>query len=201
MKESSALTQYRIVKGQEILPYKEAVADVGLAVFREYPYFFEGTVSEYLDYLLMGANSKHSLFVIAEQDNQVIGVIWGVPVVDYTLDMIHMFSTHGIEPSKLFYLSGLTVLRDYRGRDVGYILYRKFENEVKKQGIYPLLTYCEVIQSSDRASPIDYVGLDSYASRIGFVKHPELMCYWSWREVDSLQIKEHPMVFWIKNLY
>ena len=102
---------------------------------------------------------------------------------------------------KIFYLGEIVLLREYRGQGVGATLYEMFEQFVKKNTQYAHIALCEVIpKKNDPRQATGYFCLDKFWSKRGFVKQPELIAQFSWKEVGSNHESSHPMVFWMKTL-
>ncbi len=85
-------------------------------------------------------------------------------------------------------------------REYPYLYDGNLEYEKKYLKQY-LITFCEVVSpKNDPRRPPDYFCLDEFWTRRGFVKIPDLVTQFSWKEIDSEDEFYHPMVFWSKKL-
>lgn len=189
-----------VLKNHEIITYFDKISKVGLQVLREYPYFFEGTFSDYIPYLKLCSDSKYGLAILAELNGEIIGILWGTSISDYTEDLVELFINKEINPVTTFYIAGFSLLPEYRKKGIGYNLYKKFESQIIEFGEHIRIAYCEVIQSPHAVKPNNYTIIDPHAEKAGFVKYKELECHWSWKEIGEDKESEHSLVFWVKEL-
>jgi hypothetical protein len=65
--------------GAEVEPWLHAVAALRIAVFREWPYLYDGDLDYEARYLATYAASAASLFVLAFEHDKVVGASTGIP--------------------------------------------------------------------------------------------------------------------------
>ena len=61
------------LSGAALLPHLDDVAKLRIAVFRDWPYLYEGDVGYERDYLAAYAQSPNSVVVLARDGDQVVG--------------------------------------------------------------------------------------------------------------------------------
>src|SRR6218665_1977914 len=93
----------RLFRGPEITPWLDDVARPRVAVFRDWPYLYEGDLDFERDYLDAYARSAESVFVLAMEAGQVIGASTGLPLVDDTAAFRQPFLESDIDPEDVFY--------------------------------------------------------------------------------------------------
>lgn len=183
---------------------EEAILDLAalrIAVFREYPYLYDGTVEYELEYLRTYVETPKSLLAAVYDGPAMVGATTACPLSDEVESFRKPFETAGMDVEKIFYFAESVLLPAYRGRG----LYREFfavrEARARETGDFDLTTFCGVERPPDHpAKPEGYVPLDARWTRLGYQKRPDLRTVFSWREIGEDRDSEKPMVFWTKEL-
>ncbi len=192
---------YSILQEEEFYACSHELATLRINVFREYPYLYEGNLEYEKNYLSQYLSTKNSVLVIAKDKERIIGAITGIPLNETFSDCRNFFIENKIPMEGRFYLGEITLLKEYRGQGIGARLYEVFEEFVRSNERYQEIVLCEVATSKDdprRTS--DYFCLDSFWAKRGYVKNPDWVTQFSWKELDSEKEFYHPMVFWTKKL-
>ncbi len=193
--------QITVLKGSEIIPYIPQLAHLRITIFHEYPYLYEGNLSYEEEYLRMYSQSQNSMLVIAQDHDQVIGAITGVPIADSMEEITDLFREKKMPTDGVYYLGEIVLLKEYRKKNLGYAMYKEFEKAVKSFKAYNKLALCEIDRSgTNLKKPDDYTSLDSFWTRQGFIKHPNLVAHFTYMEIGEEEETLHPMVFWSKEL-
>lgn len=199
MKQKSS-AKIKLLRGREIIPYIHKIAQLRIAIFREYPYLYEGDMSYEERYLLMYSRTEGAILVIAEDNDEVVGAITGLPLTESMKEIKSLFIEKNIPAGGIFYLGEIIFLPEYRSKNIGYMMYQQFEKAVKEMEFYEKIALCEVVRTENNLTkPLDYKSLNSFWHRQGYVKNPDLVVDFSWKEIGAVEETKHPMVFWIKN--
>lgn len=189
------------VSGGDINAYLPELARLRIRVFREYPYLYEGSVAYEEKYLKTYANVPESVMVLVWSDDRVVGASSGLPLEVEPPEVIEPLMAHGHDPRRIFYYGESVLLPDYRGRGLGKRFFEEREAHARGLARFDIACFCAVERPVDHPRrPADYVPLDAFWNRCGFVKHPELRTTFSWRERDEDAETPKPMVFWLKRL-
>ncbi|MEC7838747.1 MAG: GNAT family N-acetyltransferase [Chlamydiota bacterium] len=197
--ESKYSTIIKLLRGREIIQYIHKVATLRIAIFREYPYLYQGDISYEERYLRMYSRTKNAILVIAENDNEVVGAITGLPLAESMQEIKDLFVKKNIPAERIFYLGEIILLPEYRNKNIGFMMYQQFEKAVNEMQLYKKIALCEVVrEEKDLRKPQGYKSLDSFWNRQGYEKHKDLVAEFSWQEIEADVETMHPMVFWIK---
>ncbi len=189
------------LSGQAIAPYLEDLARLRIAVFREYPYLYEGSLAYEQRYLTTYAASPESLFVLALEDGRVIGAATGIPMADETAEFKQPFLDQGWEPEAIFYFGESVLLPHYRGQGLGVRFFAEREAYARRLGRFRWCCFCAVERPADHPlRPADYVPLNSFWARRGYSHQPDLRTEYRWREIGEATESAKPMSFWLKEL-
>ena len=200
---TSHMTEPRIecFTGGTIEPYLQAVAQLRIEVFREYPYLYDGTLAYETNYLKTYTEAPEGLFVLVFDGSDVVGASTGVPL-DQGEDAFQApFHADGYDPARVFYCGESVLRRDYRGRGLGVRFFEEREGYARALGRFDYTAFCAVERPEAHPQrPAGYAPLDAFWQRRGYVKHPELKTTFRWRDLDEAHESPKPMVFWLKPL-
>ncbi|MFZ5757473.1 MAG: GNAT family N-acetyltransferase [Pseudomonadota bacterium] len=190
----------RAVCGPDIAPYIDDLAALRIEVFRSFPYLYDGTREYEKQYIGKYAQSPESLFVLAFDGNEVVGVSTGVPMRDETAEFKAPFLAAGYNPERIFYF-GESVLREvYRGRGLGVRFFEERERYAMQLGRFEYTAFCAVERPADHPlRPAGYVPLDRFWINRGYRKHPEFQSVYRWKDIDQPGTTDHIMTFWMKH--
>jgi GNAT superfamily N-acetyltransferase len=189
------------LSGSRINDYLPELARLRITVFREFPYLYEGSTAYEEKYLKTYVDAPDSVMVLVWDGNTVVGASSGLPLTAETPAVIRPFIEHGYDPGRLFYYGESVLLREYRGRGLGKRFFEEREAHACSLNRFDILCFCAVERPVNHPRrPPDYVPLDAFWNRRGFVKHPELHTTFSWQDLDENVESPKPMVFWLKHL-
>ena len=191
----------RRLSGGDIDAFLPELARLRIRVFREYPYLYEGSAAYEEKYLKTYANVPESVMVLVWDGGRVVGASSGLPLEVETPETIAPFITRGYDPKRIFYYGESVLLPEYRGRGLGKRFFEEREAHARGLARFDIACFCAVERPADHPRrPADYLPLDAFWNRRGFVEHPELRAFFSWRELDEARESPKPMIFWLKRL-
>jgi GNAT superfamily N-acetyltransferase len=201
MKKRAQSVQIEVYRGSEIHPHIDEFAALRLSTFREYPYLYEGDIENERNYLKLYSGSQNSLLLLAKDGGKVIGAISGIPLKETSKVYWGVFSENSISLDDIYYLGELILLKEYRSGGIGTRLYDHFEKLIREKKIYTTIAFAELAESGDDPQkPEDYISLEEFWGKRGFVKHPELAASFSWKQTGKDQKTRHALVFSTKML-
>lgn len=187
--------------GSEIHPYREALAGLRIRVFRDFPYLYDGDPDYERRYLQTYAESPQSLFVLALDEQAVVGCATGVPMRHETDEFRQPFIKAGYDPEAVFYFGESVLLPEYRGQGVGVRFFQEREAYARQLEGVRDCCFCAVERPSDHPRrPPHYLPLDEFWIRRGYRKVPELTTEYRWKDLDEAEESPKPMTFWLKSL-
>jgi GNAT superfamily N-acetyltransferase len=90
--------------------------------------------------------------------------------------------------------------RAYRGRGIGNAFFREREAQARAHG-FATAAFCAVVRPEDHPRrPPGYRPLDGLWAKHGFVRRPDIVTTFHWRDLDEAGESAKPMVFWTKEL-
>ncbi|UNK39219.1 GNAT family N-acetyltransferase [Shinella sp. H4-D48] len=191
--------QIKIVHGDAVTPYIADLARLRIAVFRAFPYLYEGSEDYEASYLATYAKSPESLFVLALDEDRIVGASTGVPMTDASGEFKAPFIDAGIDPQTVFYFGESVLLDSYRGRGLGVRFFEEREAYAGRFDRFDWCAFCAVERPAGHPlRPAGYVPLDAFWGKRGYKKRADLRAMLSWQDIGEGEETEKPMTFWLK---
>jgi len=203
------MDEFRIrrVTGPDLAGYIPALARLRIAVFRDYPYLYDGDPDYEARYLADYATARGSVVVLALDGERVVGAATGKPLAVEKAAVQAPFLAAGHDPAQVFYHGESVLLPDYRGHGLGVRFFAEREAHARElaadpaSGFGPLrwFAFCAVARDpDDPRRPPDHVPLDAFWHKRGYVRHDELRTEFTWKELGAERETAQTMVFWLK---
>lgn len=191
-----------LVRGADIEPHLAALARLRIEVFREYPYLYEGSLEYEAHYLRSYASAARGTLVIARDGSELVGAATALPLLEHAdaAELAPTLASAGYAPEHTYYFGESVLRRAYRRRGIGHAFFDAREAAAREHG-FALATFCAVERPTDHpARPLDYVPHDAFWTRRGYVRRPDLVARFAWRDIGAPHENEKAMVFWLKEL-
>ncbi|HEY8158367.1 MAG TPA: GNAT family N-acetyltransferase [Methylobacter sp.] len=178
------------------------LARLRIQVFRDFPYLYDGNIEYEKKYLQTYINCPESVIVIAFDGDKVVGASTAIPMKYETDELKKPFIEHGYNLDEVFYCSESVLDKNYRGLGIGVRFFEEREAHAEHLGGFKYICFCCVERPADHPRrPADYVPLDQFWIKRGYVKHPELHTTYVWKDLDDVDETPKPMTFWLKHEY
>lgn len=187
-----------ILKGRRIADYLHELARLRTAVFREYPYLYDGSEAYERQYLQRYADCPDALVVLVLDRDRAVGCSTALPLVAADAEFRAPFERHGPDPEQVFYFGESVLLPDWRGRGLGHRFFDLREAHAATLGL-PVTAFCAVDRAADDPRrPPQYRPLDAFWRKRGYRRCPELQAHFRWKEIDGADEIDHRLTFWLK---
>lgn len=178
----------------------DALANLRMRVFSEYPYLYDGDLSYERDYLRPYVDGRDALVVGAWDGGELVGASTGTPMEDHSGELGEAFAKSGIDLGRVFYCGESVLLPQYRGRGVGHRFFDLREERARCLD-RDHVAFCSVIRPQDHpARPEDYRSLEPFWTRRGYAKMPGVEARFAWKDHGDDMESEKPLQFWIRRL-
>jgi hypothetical protein len=175
------------------------LAALRMAVFRDYPYLYDGTVEYEKAYLQTYVNAEQSFLFAVYDGPRMVGATTCIPLADETEDVKKSFRDAGYPLENVFYFGESILLPAYRGLGLGHRFFDEREAHVVGLGGYNLMCFCAVDRPPDHPlQPADYQPLDGFWTKRGYRKNPALQSSFFWQDIGAPATTGKKMIFWVK---
>ncbi len=177
------------------------LAKLRIQVFRDFPYLYDGNMDYEMEYLQTYLNAPQSIVVVAFDGDKVAGASTALPMAAETDNIKRPWIERGYDVGKIFYFGESVLLKEYRGQGIGVAFFEHREQWARQCGGFELMTFCGVLRPENHPlKPENYVPLDAFWAKRGFVKTADMVCHIAWKDVDEAEETEKPLHFWMKRL-
>jgi GNAT superfamily N-acetyltransferase len=190
----------RTLTGEALADALPQVAALRIAVFRDWPYLYDGDLAYEERYLQSYRESRRALVVGAWDGAQLVGASTATPLADHADDFAAAFDGSGIDISKVYYCAESVLLPDYRGQGAGHAFFDLREAHARRLG-YEMSCFCAVTRPADHpARPATYRPLDDFWTARGYARLPGVTARFSWKDIGEAAQTAKPMQFWMRRL-
>ena len=176
------------------------LAELRIAVFRDWPYLYDGDAAYEADYLRAYAESPGALVVGAFDGPRLVGAATAAPMEDHAAAFAEPFRARGFDPSDILYCGESVLLPAWRGRGIGHAFFDAREAHARALG-RRLACFCAVIRApDDPRQPPDHRPLDGFWLKRGYTPAEGLVASLDWREVGAAEQTAHTMRLWLRDL-
>ncbi len=198
------MTQGVVVRragGADIGPWLDDVARLRIAVFRDWPYLYDGDLVYEREYLDAYAQSPGSVFVLALAGERVVGAATGLPLADDSEAFQRPWRDAGRSVNEVFYFGESVLLPEYRGQGIGHRFFDEREAHARALGRFRTTAFCAVDRDAqDPRRPEGHRGNEAFWGKRGYVRQPGLTVRLAWQELAEPAPSEKPLTFWTRAL-
>jgi GNAT superfamily N-acetyltransferase len=191
----------RRVGGADLGPWLEDVARLRIAVFRDWPYLYDGDPAYEREYLAAYAKSVDSLFVLAFDGDRVVGASTGLPLADDSDEFRKPWLDAGRSVDEVFYFGESVLLPEYRGQGIGHRFFDEREAHARSLHRFRCTAFCAVDRAEgDPRRPAGHRGNEVFWGKRGYVRQPGLTVRLAWPEPGEPAPTEKSLTFWTRPL-
>ncbi len=193
------MVQVRALTGAALEAALDDVARLRIAVFRDWPYLYDGDLDYERGYLRAYA-SPGAVVIGAFDGARLVGASTGAPMADHAEDFARAFADRPEPLSQIFYCAESVLLPDYRGRGLGHAFFDAREDHARQLG-HRYSAFCSVIRPADHpARPAGYRPLDAFWSARGYAPLPGVIAHFRWKDIGQTEQTDHALQFWMRPL-
>lgn len=188
--------------GTQIVPALDDVARLRIAVFADYPYLYDGSLSYERDYLSALAEADRAVLVVArDETGAVVGASTGMPLALEHEAFKAPWRDRPPGVDQVFYFAESVLDPAWRGHGVGHRFFDEREAHAHSFGDYTHACFCAVVRPPDHpAKPAGYRPLDDFWRKRGYHPVEGAVAHYAWRDRGDAHDTEKPLQFWMKPL-
>lgn len=193
---------FQTFSGRHMETVFPALATLRIAVFRHFPYLYEGNIDYERTYLETYFNAPDALLFAVFDGATMVGATTCIPLRDETTEVKAPFLQAGFDLNQIFYFGESVLLPAYRGHGLGHRFFDVREAHARSFAECTTTCFCAVQRPIDHAlRPADYQPLDAFWQKRGYRREPALQSTFEWPDVGETVATSKQMVYWTKALY
>lgn len=191
--------RFETLRGATLRAWLPRLAGLRIAVFRDWPYLYDGDAAYEESYLAAYAESPGAAVVAAIEGERAVGCATCQPMAEATARVREAFRARGMDPARWCYFGESVLLREYRGRGAGVRFFEQREAHARDLGLQAA-AFCAVTRNdNDPRRPADYMPLDGFWQRRGYARRADISVVFDWKEVGDDRESPHALGFWVKD--
>lgn len=190
---------FRTHVGPEVGAVLDDLARLRIAVFRDWPYLYDGDLAYERRYLDLYTNPR-AIVVGAYDGDRMVGAATGMPVTDHDDDFGAALDGIGVALTNIFYCAESVLLPGCRGQGAGHAFFDAREDHARALGLSHS-AFCAVQRPADHpARPAEYRPLDPFWRKRGYLPVEGAIARFAWTDIGQDAETEKPLQFWMKRL-
>ena len=190
----------RSLTGAALDAVLDDVAGLRIAVFRDWPYLYDGDPDYERRYIATYRENPDAIVIGAFDGDRLVGAATGTSMEDHAAEFGAAFADAGVVLADLFYCAESVLLPDYRGRGLGHAFFDAREDHARRLG-RANSAFCRVVRPLDHPRrPAGYRPLDPFWRKRGYAPLEGVMAHYSWKDIGETDETAKPMQFWTKAL-
>lgn len=194
------MIEVRALQGAELEAALDDVAALRIAVFRDWPYLYDGTLDYERQYLATYRDTPGALLVGAFDLGRLVGASTSTPMEDHAAEFAAPFRALGIPLTDILYGAESVLLPAYRGQGIGHRFFDLREDHARRMG-RGHVAFCSVVRPGDHPmKPANARTNDAFWRGRGYAPLPGVVAEFSWRDVGDTAETKKPLQFWMRRL-
>ncbi len=176
------------------------LARLRIAVFRDWPYLYDGDLDYERRYVAAYRDSPGAILVGAFDGVRLVGAATGTPMEDHAAEFAAPLAALDVPLARIFYCAESVLLPDYRGQGAGHAFFDHREAHGRALGRTHSV-FCAVARPADHPlRPAGYRPLDPFWRARGYAPLHGAFARFSWKDTDRPDATEKLLQVWSKLL-
>jgi GNAT superfamily N-acetyltransferase len=189
----------RALTGRDLDAHLDGLAALRIAVFRDWPYLYDGDMAYERRYLQTYRDSPGAILVGAFDGDRLVGAATGTPMEDHP-DFAPALAGTGLAPAGVFYCAESVLLPAWRGRGLGHRFFDAREAHARALGRRHVV-FCAVLRPDDHPlRPPAARSNDAFWRGRGYAPLPGAVVRYAWRDIGAVAETDKPMQLWHRRL-
>lgn len=183
--------------GFEIAELIPQLGPLRIAVFRDFPYLYEGSLEYEQKYLQIYTRNPLSIVFCVFDGEELVGATTGMPLIAESKGIQQPFLDRGLNVDEIFYFGESILLPAYRRQGIGHLFFDVREKHALENG-FKVTAFCSVVRPEDHPlRPADYRPNNDFWKKRGYIEQ-DYCCKMSWLDRNETEETEKELLFWTK---
>lgn len=190
----------RALRGAALEAALDDVARLRIAVFRDWPYLYDGSLDYEREYLATYRDSPGALLVGAFFGEVLVGASTSTPMEDHAGEFAAPMQGRGVALERILYGAESVLLPEYRGKGIGHRFFDLREDHARALG-RTHVAFCSVMRPADHPlRPATYRTNDAFWQGRGYAPVPGAVAEFSWKDLGQEGETVKPLQFWMREI-
>lgn len=192
--------ELRVLTGDALVRALPDVAALRMAVFRDWPYLYDGDLAYEEAYLAPYLTTDGAVLIGAYDSDRLVGASTAMPLLSHADGFASAFAGSGWDPAQIFYCAESVQLPVYRGQGAGHRFFDLREHAARVQG-FAISAFCAVLRPADHpARPKDHRSLDAFWYARGYTPAVGVVAEFAWKDIGDDTETCKRLQFWARRL-
>lgn len=188
----------RALSGAELEAALDGVAALRIAVFRDWPYLYDGSLDYERQYLQTYRDSPGALLVAAFHEGRLVGASTSTPMEDHAEAFAGPLARIGLPVNSILYGAESVLLPAYRGQGLGHQFIDLREAHARRLG-RTHVAFCSVKRDETHPMrPAYFRTNDAFWLGRGYAPLEGVFAEFSWKDVGDTVETFKPLQFWMR---
>ena len=194
------MVEVRALSGAELESHLDDVARLRIAVFRDWPYLYDGTLEYERAYLSTYRDNPGALLVGAFDAGILVGASTSTLMEDHAEAFSDPLRQIGLPVGDILYGAESVLLPAYRGQGLGHRFFDLREAHARAMG-RGHVAFCSVVRPAEHSQrPGSYRTNDAFWAGRGYRPLPGVMAEFAWKDLGEPAESVKPLQFWMRKL-
>lgn len=190
----------RALTGPALEAALDGVAALRIAVFRDWPYLYDGSLDYERAYLQTYRDNPGALLVGAFHNDRLVGASTSTLMEDHAEAFSAPFRALNIPLTDILYGAESVLLPEYRGIGLGHRFIDLREDHARAMG-RAYVAFCSVQRPAHHpAKPANARSNDAFWRGRGYETLPGVIAEFSWKDLGDEAETLKPLQFWMRKL-
>jgi GNAT superfamily N-acetyltransferase len=194
------VTDLRTLTGAALDAALDDIARLRIAVFRDWPYLYAGTLQHERDYLATYRNSPAAIVVGAFDGTALVGAATGTQMEDHAAEFAAPFAAQNLPLDEIFYCAESVLLASHRGQGLGHGFFDLREAHARALG-RKYMAFCSVMRPDNHPlRPADARSNHAFWRGRGYAPVAGVVAEFDWLDVGQTAPSRKSLQFWMRSL-
>lgn len=190
----------RALTGAALAEALPEVARLRIAVFRDWPYLYDGDLAYEEQYLQVYRDAPEAVLVGAYDGVRLVGAATAAPLRDHADAFAAPLAGSGLVLEECYYCAESVLLPQVRGQGIGHRFFDLREAQAHTLG-YRDMVFASVVRPEDHPlRPPRARAHDTFWRGRGYAPLEGAIASFSWRDIGESAETAHPLQIWHRRL-
>ncbi|MEO6300818.1 MAG: GNAT family N-acetyltransferase [Paracoccaceae bacterium] len=194
------MIEVHALAGAEISAHRDDIAALRFAVFRDWPYLYDGNLAYERQYVASYRDHPGALLMGAFDLGRIVGASTSTPLEDQSPEFAAPFAKLGIPADKVLWGPESALLPAYRGQGIGHRFFAFREAHARELN-RSHVAFASIIRPADHpARPANARTNDAFWRGCGYAPMAGVAVEFAWKDVGGKAETPKQLQVWMKPL-